>query len=112
VTGVPTAHDLLPLATAAESIQRKAYPERPAVKASNEYLNGLAYAIAALVPVYAISPVGEVHALTKEELAHGYFRGGAKELHFMDGRPLLNSLAITPEAVNTVVNSILAAKGP
>jgi hypothetical protein len=80
------------------------------VVAGNEHLNGLAYAIAALVPVYTVGDGGEVRSISAEELRHGYFRAGAKELHFLDGRPSLNSLAVTPEGVEKVVSSILAAK--
>jgi hypothetical protein len=80
------------------------------VVAGNEHLNGLAYAIAALVPIYTLGDGGEVRAITAEELRHGYFRAGAKELHFLDGRASVDSLAVTPDGVEKVVSSILAAK--
>ena len=104
----PNAHDLIPLELAVRTIQHRAYPERSLTAFLEEQLNGVAYAIAALVPLYEVS--AGIRAVTRDELKHGYFRRSGKELHFLDNRPPLTALAVTGSGVDTVVRSILAAK--
>ena len=106
----PDPHELVPLELAARSIQQRAYPERSLIPFLDDQLNGIAYAVAALVPLYEVNGVGKVRAITRDELQHGYFRRGAKELHFLDTRQSLKALAVTTSGVETVVRSILAAK--
>jgi hypothetical protein len=109
---IPNPHELVPLELAARSIQERAYPERSLFAFPEEHLNGIAYTVSALVPLYALNGTGEVRAVTQDELQHGYFRRGAKELQFLDNRQCLEALAVTASAVETVVRSILAAKAP
>jgi hypothetical protein len=108
---MPNPHELVPLELAVRSIQQRAYPEQSLATFLNEQLNGIAYAVVALVPLYQADSAGKVRAVTRDELQHGYFRQGAKELHFLDNRPPLKALAVTASGVETVVRSILAAKG-
>ena len=107
---IPDPHELVPLELAVRTIQRRAYPERSLTAFLDEQLNGLAYAVAALVPLYEVNSAG-VRTIARDELKHGYFRRGGKELHFLDNRPALIALAVTTSGVETVVRSILAAKG-
>jgi hypothetical protein len=106
----PNPHELIPLELAVRSIREQAYPERSLGAFLDEQLNGIAYVVAALVPLYEVNDAGKVRAITPDELQHGYFRRSAKELHFLDNRPSLRALAITTSAVETVVRSILTAK--
>jgi hypothetical protein len=107
---MPSPHELVPLELAVRSVHERAYPERTLVAFLEEHLNGIAYAVAALVPLYELNGSGEVRAITRDELQHGYFRRGARELHFLDNRPSLRALAVTASGMETVVRSILAAK--
>jgi hypothetical protein len=108
---IPDRHELMPLELAVRTIQRRAYPERSLTAFLDEQLNGLAYAVAALVPLYDTTDTEKARAITRDELKHGYFRRGGKELHFLDNRPPLAALAVTASGVETVVRSIVAAKG-
>ena len=87
---IPNPHELVPLELAARSIQERAYPERSLFAFPEEHLNGIAYTVSALVPLYALNGTGEV----------------------LDNRQCLEALAVTASAVETVVRSILAAKAP
>ena len=108
---MPNAHELVPLDLAVRTIQQRAYPERSLTAFLDEHLNGIAYAVAALVPLFEASSA-RVRAISGDELKNGYFRRGGKELHFLDNRPALLALAVTTSGVETVVRSILAAKDP
>ena len=100
--------ELIPLEVAARDAQRRAYPEANYVGDTHERLNGLAHAMAALVPLFTLSP--QRRMLTADEVARGHFRGGASSLHFIDGRAPITELAVSAESVDRFVESILAAK--
>ena len=104
----PSWHDLIPLELAARAVHKRAYGNVGVATSSSEQLNGLAYAMAGLIPIFAVD--AEPRQISPDHLLQGFFRGGAKELHFLDGRPAMKRLAVLSEGVDKVVESLLAAK--
>lgn len=73
-------------------------------------LNGLAYRLACLGGLYAI---GGKHSaprrLSREEVARGYFRNGARELHFLDERAPILQIGVTQESIERAARALLTA---
>jgi hypothetical protein len=66
--------------------------------------------MAALAPLYTHSADGtNIRRLTEEELRSGHFRKGGGELHFMDGRPPIQNLAVPHRSVADVVRLLNSA---
>jgi hypothetical protein len=101
-------HTLLPLRLAAELIFSKVYEAR-VVTNREEALDSIASTIAVLAPIYEYSADSHRPArrLSRVELEGGMFKGGARELRFIDGRAPRVSLAV---AANDVTHTIETLK--
>jgi hypothetical protein len=99
--------DLVPLALGARTVYQRAYGIAPPERHLGERLNSLAYSLARLGILYAIEGARRTaRRLTREELARGYFRHGATELHFLDERAPIVELAVTPESIESAVDAL------
>ena len=108
----PSLHALLPLELAVRTIFRRVYEERLAQAVSSRHdahLDGLAYTVASLSPIYVCQDLAgkNVRRLSGEELSTGLFRDGARDMHFMDGRPPLRGLALHVDAVQRIIEILL-----
>ena len=104
-----SAHERIPLDLAVATIFRDVYRDRfqrtPSRGAA--HLDGLAYTIAELWPIYVYEGDGSTsRQLTREEVAKGLFRRGAKELHFVDGRAPIRNLAVSARVVKAAVATL------
>jgi hypothetical protein len=110
----PTPHDLMPLDLAAATIFRRVYQEAlrvPAHGRPRAHLDGLAYTIAEMAPVYVYQTDGRsVRELTHADLAGGLFQGGASVLAYVDGRPPVRDLAVSVRHVRTIIETLIATK--
>jgi hypothetical protein len=98
---------LIPLARALEIIAAR-IPQQ----VSDASLDGLASTVSALVPLFVID-AGEARRLGDEELHKAIFRAQGTELHYVDGRPSIGNLAVTPEGAARVVQVLQGAElGP
>ena len=99
--------DLVPLALAARMVYQRAYGISPPQLHLADRLNGLAYSLAGLGSLYAIE--GKKSAprrLSRDEVACGYFRGGGKELHFLDERAPILHIAVARQSIESAVNAL------
>jgi hypothetical protein len=106
------AHTLLPLRLAAEVIFSKVYAGGAAMVANrDQMLDSIASTIAALAPIYQYSSDSQQPArrLSRLEIEGGMFKGGARELHFIDGRPPRASLAVGANDVSSTIESLKRA---
>ena len=107
----PSIHDLVPLDTAATVIFRRVYLEQTPLGTLGRlpaHLDGLAYTIAELVPIYVFEPSGGVvRELAREEIAGGLFQGGAKEISFIDGRERIGNLALNAKDIDAVIQTLV-----
>ena len=103
-------HDLMPLDLAVRTIFRRVYDKPQRVGASPRDLDGLAYMIAGVWPIFAYEPDGgAVRQLSQDELSHGLFRGGARELYFVDSRPAARNLAVRVSTIQAAVATLRQA---
>jgi hypothetical protein len=109
----PSLHDLMPLDLAALIIFRRVYAERMPANATtrvNAHLDGLAYTIAELAPVYVYEEnASSVRLVSQGELQGGLFQGGAKFISYIDGRPGLKNLAVNAKHVESVIQTLIAS---
>jgi hypothetical protein len=92
-------HSLITLDLAAMAIYLRLYG-RPA---DERGLDAMANMIRALVPLYAYQDGGVgIRHLTAADLSGGFFRGGAREIRFVDGRPRIWPIAVTAQSVESV----------
>jgi hypothetical protein len=108
----PSAHDLVPLEIAATAIMVRVYEHRPGetVNSRELDLDAVCYTIAMLCPIYTHDDTGGgLRMLTQDEISIGVFRRGARELHFVDGRPAVFNLAVPADKVPSIVSAINAA---
>ena len=102
------SHELVPLALAARSIDARVYAGESVC--TSERLTGIAHIVAALAPLYTHSSDGtNIRQLTEEELRSGNFRNGGRELHFIDGRPPIDNIAVPERSVGEVVRLLSSA---
>lgn len=102
------SHELVPLALAARSISARVYAGDSVCTA--ERLTGIAHVMAALAPLYTHNAEGtSFRRLTEEELGSGNFRKGGRELHFVDGRPPIDNIAVPNRSVGEVVRLLSSA---
>ncbi len=103
----------MPLDMAVKLVFRRVYEEKIQLGLSGgltAHIDGLAYTIAELVPIYVYEPNGHsVRALSKEELAGALFQDGAKAIRYIDGRPVIRNLAVSVKAIPQVIESLIAA---
>jgi hypothetical protein len=103
-------HTLLPLTLAVGLVRNKAYADRSLTNQGREGdFNMLAGFIASTVLVYeySLDPSKPPRPLRAPELEGGFFRAGAKELQFIDGRPTLHHLAVNATDLESVVAVLL-----
>lgn len=97
-------HDLMPLDLAVLTIFRRVYEARSKNAVSSRdfgHLDGLAYMIAGVWPVYVYEEHGTAfRRVTSEEVSLALFRSGGKEMQFIDGRAPLRSLAVHADTVS------------
>jgi hypothetical protein len=89
---------LVPLDVAARRIFKRVYLpfHHPQAGPAPDQLNGLASAICGLAPVYVLDERGGAkRRLSADDLSGGLFRGGARELGFLDGRESIRNLAVS-----------------
>lgn len=94
----PSSDELVPLNVAARLIFQRVYLpfHHPQAGPLPDQLNGLANVICGLAPVYALDERGRsARRLSAEDLSGGLFRGGARELLFLDGRESIRNLAVS-----------------
>lgn len=103
-------HTLLPLRLAAELIFSKVYVDR-VVTSREEVLDSIASTIAVLAPIYEYSADSHHPArpLSRMELEGGMFKGGARELRFIDGRQPRTSLAVAANDVTQTIETLKSA---
>lgn len=104
-----TAHDLMPLELAVRAIYRRVYEEKhrkAGLACSPEHLNGIAYALAALQPLF----IGEesVRPIGKDEVLKGLFRDGGRRMIFLDGRDPIERIAVSAAKLEDVVRALIA----
>lgn len=106
--------DLVPLSVAARRIFQQVYLplHHPQSGPGPDQLNGLANMICGLAPVYALDDQRR-HArqLTPDDLSGGLFRGGARELLFLDGRESIRNLAVSGAEVERAARVLHDAIG-
>jgi hypothetical protein len=109
----PSVHDLMPLDLATAVVFRRVYcDERQAPNPAplSAQLDGLAYTIAELAPIYVYERTGHsLRLLSREELEGGLFRNGAKVLTYIDGRAPIRDLAISAKKVSAVIQALSAS---
>lgn len=107
----PSLHDLIPLNLATAAVFRRVYVERICESASSRasaHLDGLAYVISNLVPIFAYEEEGQpVRQLRSAELSSGLFRDGGKALYFLDGRPEITLIGVRAGDIEYVASSLI-----
>ena len=107
-----SAHDLIPLELAVRAIFRSVYAEQFAPGQSTRqagHLDALAYTVAAMRPIYAYEGDGSsLRRIYDEELSGCLFRGGGREMYFIDGRCPVHGLAVAAEDVPLVIQALKA----
>lgn len=102
-------HELIPIAHAARILYQRLHGVLPPELHLAERLNGLAYRLAQLGSVYALGGKRSTPRLVSPSvIAKGYFRYGAKELHFLDGRAPLATLAVPEQCIDAAARAIAA----
>ena len=100
------SRELVPLALAARMIGARLYADEPAW--DPQRLTAIAHVMAALVPLYARSADGaSLRRLAPEELLSGNFRRGGAGLHFKDGRPPIDRIAVMRGSVEEVTRLLV-----
>jgi hypothetical protein len=106
-----SAHDMVPLELAVLTIFRSVYDKLERGQADRarqaSHLDALAYTVAALRPLYAYEADGSaLRRIYGEELSNGLFRGGGKEMHFLDGRCPIRGVAVAAEHIPLVIQAL------
>ena len=103
--------DLVSVELAARMLYQRVHGVLPPELHLAERLNGLAYRLARLGGVYAVDGKRSApRRLSREEVAGGYFRHGARELHFLDGRAPLAAIGVTQECIEAAARALLAGE--
>ena len=103
-------HDsLIPLELAVSLIWDRVYQDHVAVDDKERWLDSIASTISATSPMFQQDGRSDVpaRALSRHEVEGGMFRGGGKELHFLDGRATRTELAVSAD---DVAKTIVALK--
>ena len=106
--------DLVPLNVAARRIFQQVYLplHHPQSGPGPDQLNGLANMICGLTPVYVLDEERRrVRRLSADDLSGGLFRGGARELLFLDGRESIRNLAVSGAEVERAARVLHEAIG-
>ena len=104
--------ELVPLRVAAHRVFRQVYLpfHHPQSSPGADQLNGVASALCSLATVYALDG-GAPRTLSGADLAGGLFRGGARELLFLDGRASIRNLAVRGGEVERAARALQEAMG-
>jgi hypothetical protein len=101
----------MPLELAARAIYRRVYEDahrKAGVACNTEHLNGIAYAIAGMLPLFVVDDsTSRPRAVESGELVRGLFREGGRRLIFLDERPALSCLAVSAARLEDVVRALL-----
>jgi hypothetical protein len=94
---------------AARMLYQRAYGDAPPEAHLDERLNGLAYVLARSGGMYAMEEGRKSpRRVSRDEMASGHFRHGARELHFLDERAPLAHIGVTPACIAKAVEALLA----
>ena len=106
-------HSLMPLDLAAEVIRQKVYADRVPGLGREPLLDSIAVTISVVATVYEYDPheASPPRALSRLELNRGIFKGGAKELRFIDGRPAVRCLAVTSADIAQTIEALKGVNG-
>ena len=111
-----SAHDLVPLSLAARTLYQRVYEElhrRTGQACGAEQLNGIAYTIGALLPLFTHGKEPDsIRRLSDDETRKGLFRDGASTLIFLDGRPAIGRLAVSASGVERVARMLAGQSIP
>ena len=103
----------MPLDLAARAIFRRVYEERTGLGVAarpGAHLDGLAYVIAELAPIYVYENEGRsIVPLSKDDLAGGLFQNGGKRLAYVDGRRTITRLAVSVENIEVITKTLIAS---
>jgi hypothetical protein len=104
---------LVPLNVAARRVFQQVYLpfHHPQAGPGPDQLNGVASALCGLAPVFALNPQGAPRRLSAADLSGGLFRGGARELLFLDGRESIRNLAISNLEIERAARTLQDAIG-
>lgn len=96
------SHSLMPLELAVLIVRDKVYGSRSTGSGRNP--DAIAGFIGATVPIYEYShdPCLRPSAVIRD-YENGLFRSGGRELHFLDGRPMLTNLAVKADDIVCVI---------
>lgn len=106
-----TTHDLVPLELAVRAVYQRVYEQKhrkAGIACTLEHLNGIAYAVAALLPLFTNDAQG-FRRLSEDELLKGLFRDGGRKMVFIDGRAAIHALAVSANGVERVSQALSAA---
>jgi hypothetical protein len=107
------ANDLVPLELAVLKIYVlafEAHHRKAGLICGPEQLNGIAHAIAALVPVFTYDKdPGSVRILSEQELQKGAFKEGGRVMIFLDSRAPIRTLAVSAGALHRVARELSAS---
>src|SRR3954470_366192 len=108
-----SAHDLMPLDLAVSLLFRRVYEEPMQTVAggrARSHLDGLAYLVSELAPIYVYKPDGKQRRrLSESDLAGALFQDGAKRIAYVDGRPAIENLAISVKKIQALIQALTAA---
>jgi hypothetical protein len=101
-------HSLVPLDVAAEAIRQQVYTGRVSTLSREQLLDSIATTISVVATIYEYKPDGHSAArpLSRLELNEGMFKGGAKELRFIDGRAPRRYLAVKAADIADTVEAL------
>jgi hypothetical protein len=93
---------------------RRVYEERMLLRESQtRHLDGLAYTIAELAPIYIYDPRGSsLRRISDDELRGALFQDGAKSISYVDRRTPITNLAVSIKNVDAVIQKLIAACFP
>jgi hypothetical protein len=101
--------ELVPLNVAARLVFQKVYLpfHHPQAGPGADQLNGVASALCGLAPVYVLGERGGApRKLSADDLSGGLFRGGARELLFLDGRESIRNLAVSAAGLERAARAL------
>src|SRR3954454_1874814 len=108
-----SAHDLMPLDLAVSLLFRRVYEEPMQTVVggrAGSHLDGLAYLVSELAPIYVYKPDGKQRRrLSESDLAGALFQEGARRITYIDGRPTIENLAVSVKRIQAVIQRLTAA---
>ncbi len=93
---------LIPLVRALDVIAGQICDTASVPVIRTELFDGLACTVSALVPLFILDGPA-LRQLADKELDNALFRKGGAEMYFVDGRPPIHDLVVTPEGIAKVI---------